>query len=206
MTDIPKGRKLPEYYDDPVDLLYLSYSEKLNPYFKQLGFTPNGITTLSFIFGLITVWLYYKQQYILAGLSYIVSYFFDVMDGNFARTYKMTSQFGSLYDSVSDVTVVILLAYLFITNKHFGKNGLYIKMIMTLLLIGLLMIFGYHYSCQDKYYEEHRNNSDDKTTTNMPLPKCFDHNHMYYTRYFGTGMCATFMGLIIMSHVFLCNK
>ena len=206
MSDIPKGRKLPEYYDDPVDLFFLSYSEKLNPYFKQLGFTPNGITTVSFIFGLITVWLYYKQQYILSGLSYIVSYFFDVMDGNFARTYKMTSQFGEIYDHVSDWIVIISLAYLFITNKQFGKQGRFIKLGLFMLLIILLIIALYHYSCQDKYYEEHRNESDDNTKTSMPLPKCFDHNHMSYTRYFGTGISATFMGLIIISHVFLCNK
>jgi phosphatidylglycerophosphate synthase len=127
------------------------------------------------------------------------------MDGNFARTYKMTSQFGGIYDSVSDWIVIGLLVYLLITNKHFGKNGRVIKMIMTLLLIGLSMIFGYHYSCQNKYYTEHKNKSDDETNS-IIIFKCFDHNHMYYTRYFGTGMSATFFGLIIMSHVFLCNK
>jgi phosphatidylglycerophosphate synthase len=115
------GNKLPEYYDEPLDLFYKKYIIIIMPYFYKLGITPNFITTLSLFFGLLTCYLYYKQYYILSGLSYIISYFFDVMDGYYARLYNMKSKFGSYYDVISDITVDIILFILFIikltTNK-----------------------------------------------------------------------------------------
>ena len=74
MTSV--GRKLPSNYDDPIDSLFCDYSEKLNPYFKRINFTPNGITTLSFIFGLLAIYAYIKSNYLLCAILYLIGYFF----------------------------------------------------------------------------------------------------------------------------------
>ena len=117
-SKIKTGNKLPEHYDDPVDIFYKKYIDVINPHFKEAGMTPNMITTLSLVFGLLTCYLYYKSYYVSAGLSYIVSYFFDVMDGYFARIYNMGSVFGSYYDSISDNAVVLILLILFYKNPN----------------------------------------------------------------------------------------
>ena len=92
------------------------------PYFYKLGITPNFITSLSLFFGLLTCYLYYKQYYILSGLSYIISYFFDVMDGYYARLYDMKSKFGSYYDIISDISILIILFILLVVNKNIKKQ------------------------------------------------------------------------------------
>jgi len=61
------------------------YIDIINPHFKDAGMTPNMITSISLAFGLLACYLYYKSYYIFAALAYIVSYFFDTMDGYFAR-------------------------------------------------------------------------------------------------------------------------
>ena len=47
------SRKLPSKYENPVDLFFITIAEAINPIFYKIGFTANGITTLSLIFGLI---------------------------------------------------------------------------------------------------------------------------------------------------------
>ena len=39
------------------------------------------------------------------------------MDGNYARTYKMESKFGDLYDHIKDISIVVIFLFLFITKK-----------------------------------------------------------------------------------------
>jgi hypothetical protein len=70
------------------------------PFFKKIGFTPNGITTLSLIFGIASAYYLYKGKIYMFALLYTISYFFDVMDGHFARKYKMVSKGGDYYDNV----------------------------------------------------------------------------------------------------------
>ena len=53
-------RKIPAEYDNPIDNIILDNVEKLNPIFKEFNFTPNMITTLSLIVGLIALYLYKK--------------------------------------------------------------------------------------------------------------------------------------------------
>ena len=107
--DYSQYNKLPVKYDDPLDIFFKKYIDKLIIPCKKLGFTPNMITTISFLFGLLCCYLYYKQYYIIASICYLLFYFFDVMDGYYARIYEMYSTFGSYYDVITNIFVVILL-------------------------------------------------------------------------------------------------
>ena len=93
-----KARKIPEELENPIDNILIELAEKLNPYFYKLGFNPNGVTTLSLIFGILSCYFYYLKYYLFSSISMFISYFFDVMDGNFARRYNMQTQFGDYYD------------------------------------------------------------------------------------------------------------
>jgi len=176
----------------------------LNPYFKKAGMTPNMITSLSFFFGLLTCYFYYKSYYVLAGLSYIVSYFFDTMDGYFARIYGMGSVFGSYYDSISDNFIVLIILYLF-----YNKNG-YIKPWIKPAIFCILLFFAigciYQMSCQEKYTEKTNEEHVSDGLAFLNNVKCKNFEHMKYTRYFGPGICTLIVSIIIIGHVFFCKK
>ena len=204
MSDIKNGNKLPNYYDDPVDLFYKKYIDILNPYFKNAGITPNMITSISFFFGLLTCYLYYKSYYILAGLSYIISYFFDTMDGYFARIYGMGSVFGSYYDSISDNVVVLIIVFLFYKKSGFINSSIKVSIIGILLFFALGCI--YQMSCQEKYTKKTNEEHVSDGLAFLDNVKCKDFEHMKYTRYFGTGVCTLVVAILIIGHKFFCKK
>jgi phosphatidylglycerophosphate synthase len=202
--DIINGNKLPKYYDDPIDLFYKKYIDILNPHFKKAGMTPNMITSLSFFFGLLTCYLYYKSYYVLAGLSYIISYFFDTMDGYFARIYGMGSVFGSYYDSVSDGVVFLIIAFLFYKKNNFIKN--WIKPAIFCIFIFFVLGCIYQASCQEKYTKKTQEEHVSDGLAFLNNIKCKNFEHMKYTRYFGPGVCSLIVSIIIIGHVFFCKK
>jgi phosphatidylglycerophosphate synthase len=163
--------------------------------------TPNMITSISLFFGLLACYFYYKSYYVLAGLSYIISYFFDTMDGYFARKYGMGSVFGSYYDSVSDGIVLLIIGYLLYKKNNFKKN--WIKPLIFFVFIFICLGCIYQASCQEKYtkktQEEHVNDS----LAILNNVKCKDFNHMKYSRYFGPGVLALVVSIIIMMHIFM---
>jgi phosphatidylglycerophosphate synthase len=200
------GNKLPSIYDDVIDAFYKRYIDIINPYFKKLGFTPNDITTISFIVGLLACYLYYKENYILSGIFIIISYFFDVMDGYYARIYKMQSTFGSYYDITTDLIVNIIIIYLFIFNKKFIKSNINIKLVIIVFFILFILITIYHAGCQEYYVK--MTNMQYKSVGLSFLDKisCKNHSNMLYTKYFGTGFLNLFIGIVLMSHVFYTKK
>jgi len=178
------GKKLLSEHQDIVDFQLDKLVVILNPIFKSINFTPNHITTLSLIFGLITLYLLWKKNSILAGLSYFISYFFDCQDGNYARTYKMYSEFGSLYDHISDAVIIIglILIYIF---KDYDKNFKYC------LLIGggiITYLCWKYYLKQEEYYKAKEENKEDQV----------DMESMKYLKFFGPGSAALFITIIIM--------
>jgi phosphatidylglycerophosphate synthase len=201
--DIKVGNKLPDYYDDPVDIFYKKYIDVLNPHFKEAGMTPNMITTISLVFGLLTCYLYYKSYYVSAGLSYIVSYFFDTMDGYFARIYDMGSVFGSYYDSISDNVVVLLLLILFYNNsKISGYAKLAIFSVIAIYGIGTV----YQMSCQEKYVKQTNEKHVSEGLSFLDNVKCSDSENMRYSRFFGSGVTTLVIAILIGSHSFLTKK
>jgi phosphatidylglycerophosphate synthase len=202
--NIKNGNKLPTYYDDPVDLFYKKYIDILNPIFKKAEITPNMITSISFFFGLLTCYLYYKSYYVLAGLSYIISYFFDTMDGYYARIYGMGSVFGSYYDSISDNVVAFIIIYLFYIKTGFIKPWIKPVIFCILLLFALGCI--YQMSCQEKYTKKTQEEHVSDGLAFLNNVKCKDFEHMKYTRYFGTGVCTLVVSIFIIAHVFFVKK
>jgi phosphatidylglycerophosphate synthase len=196
---IKKGNKLPVYYDDVVDIQMKKWIDRINPAFKRAGFTPNGITTLSLVFGLEMCYLYYNKFYLLASICCLVSYFFDVMDGYFARIYNMGSLFGSYYDVISDWIVGILLVFLFLIH------GISIVSKTVILSIGILLnlVIFYHYSCQEQYTHKTNQAYVSKGLSFVNTVHCRNHKHMKYTRFFGTGPLFVWISFIIFIHYWL---
>jgi phosphatidylglycerophosphate synthase len=204
MSTQPNANKLPEHYDDPVDIYLKKWADVLNPHFKDAGFTPNIITTMSFLCGLYSCYLYYKQSYTFSSLFYFISYFFDVMDGYFARLYNMKSKFGSYYDTLSDCVVGFLILYLFLTNKHI-LNFKYIntKVVIIIIYTILFILALYHMSCQETYTKLTKEEYISESLFILETIKCKNYKHMNYTKYFGTGVLSVTIAIGIFLNNFI---
>lgn len=74
--------------ENPFDVLLIKLSEVVSPYIREYtSLTPNGITTLSTICGIISLYFLHIKQIFLFSIFFILFYFFDVLDGYFARKY-----------------------------------------------------------------------------------------------------------------------
>jgi len=177
-------RKIPKQYEDITDNQLLKLSEYVSPTFYNNGFTPNMITTLSNISAFIVIIFLIKSKFVLAGFFVMVAYFFDCLDGHYARKYKMTSKFGDFYDHISDCIKAIAI----LTTLYFINPSKFFKIIPILTILFFLMLS--HLGCQEKYYN--KNESDTLKFTKSLCPINENENvedKLKYTRYFG---CGTF--------------
>lgn len=177
-----EGRKIDSNQENIFDNFFLVIAEWISPFFYQIGFTPNLITTLSFVFGVLSIWYLVHDQYTWAGLLYIVSYFFDVMDGYFARRYNMVSDHGDLYDHVKDVVVFVtlLVVYLRKPDIPYGVKKFFVIILAILYLLSMVYM-----GCQETIYAEL--NPGESPSLEFTQMLCPDPQLIGLVKWFGTG-------------------
>jgi len=140
--------KIPIEYEDIIDTNFYKLSDELSPYFKQINFTPNMITTLALFSTLASIYNIANGNCMNAALFYAISYFFDCMDGHFARKYKMTSPFGDYYEHIVDwirnMAVIGMILY------SCNCNNSYVPII---IIIVFFILGNIKQAYQDKYYK-----------------------------------------------------
>jgi phosphatidylglycerophosphate synthase len=67
--------------------------------------TPNGITVISVILGVLSAYFFYNHKPLVAALLLFMSGFFDLMDGVVARETDTSSKFGAVFDWLADKVV-----------------------------------------------------------------------------------------------------
>lgn len=188
-----EGIKVSKEYVNPIDLVIAqNIMEPVNPYLHELNFTPNMLTTFSLIFEVMFIYYYCCKRYTLAALCFWLGYLFDCFDGNYARTYKMETDFGDKYDHFTDLFTVISYVYLVLTNSDIRKES---KVMFCVVNIFLAILCHQHMSCQDSYCN---NNNTCETSSFFSHKKCLDHNKMRYTKFFGSGTLALFNTMVIL--------
>jgi phosphatidylglycerophosphate synthase len=143
--------KLEDQYDCPLDVGLYKIIETQLPAYKKLMFTPNILTTISILLGLLSAYEIFKGNFAAASVLWLVSYYFDCVDGKFARQYDMVTKFGDYYDHIGDALKYIVLIYaLFfrIKKKLTNKQWMYIAIIMVLMLLSFI-----HLGYQEKFYD-----------------------------------------------------
>ena len=111
---------------------------------NYIKFTPNQITMISFIIGLLSAYSFLKGTwyYLIAGaILFEISFMLDFVDGGIARLKGLTSKFGMYLDTVSDFTkflfITLCLAYgqYFLTNDKsflfYGNLYLFFQIFFT---------------------------------------------------------------------------
>lgn len=80
------ARKIPQKYENPVDDLLIALSDAISNYLIKFGtITPNMITLMAFLTGIMTSAFLWNKYYFIAGVGLYVTHFFDCLDGHYAR-------------------------------------------------------------------------------------------------------------------------
>lgn len=190
------GRKLPKRLENPVDNFFVFVSEKTHIYYKKLGFTPNGLTILSMLIQTIGIYVIFKNQYYLGGFLWLFGYHYDVMDGWYARYYKMTSKYGDMLDHATDIIAgTLLLGTVLLHTKLTVRQ----KVIFIIASILLLLLMSVYLGCQEKYVKIgsiiSNNTSSEILSLLQGLCDKNEEKKLEYLRYFGAGTYSLFVFL-----------
>ena len=143
-------KKAPDNLLHPIDNVLYDWCEPISVAAKKLDFTPNDLTTVSLIFGLLAIVFLCRNNPILAVSCYFISFIFDNADGYYARKYKMTTKFGDIYDHVKDWVVnIAFFALLIYRNKHKLTNIQW--GIVVVIFGGLLLMECIYFAALSKY-------------------------------------------------------
>lgn len=183
-------RKIDPQYENPVDNIMIDIADKTSSFYKMFNCTPNQLTTLSLFFGLMAAYYLYKRQNMMATILFVISYYFDTLDGHYARKYGMVSEFGDYYDHFSDwlkYGVIMFVMYQINPSKF-----VYVLLIMSIIFL----LQNIHIGCQEKMYE---------SKVDQPLLKhtkmlCPDVSYINYTKYFGCGTLFLIMSILIYTY------
>ena len=184
------SRKLPYYFDDPVDNIILFTTDPLIPILNKLCLTPNMVTTISLICSIGSSYYIIKNNWKIASTLHVLSYVLDCMDGPLARRFNMLSKFGDWYDHISDYIGIIMLFISLYYVKASNLKGFGIG--SSLFWIGTC----YHYSAQQLY--------SNSTSQSLDILKYLvgtkEHaeNILPYTRFFGAGIYTLCVSLYLL--------
>ena len=161
------GNKINHKYENRVDLVLEKISYPLNALFYKLGMTPNMLTALSLIINIIGLILLIKNNYIGFTVCFMISYFFDIADGQMARRFNMVSHFGDYFDHISDSLKIVLLIIVM-------GFKLPIKSFLLFLLIGVLpfgIMSAVSMGCYQRLYKKKEDSKPEELLDNLQ-PYC----------------------------------
>jgi phosphatidylglycerophosphate synthase len=104
---------------------------------KNTSVTPNQITTLSVLGGIISAYFFTKTDQfslVLGGIILLLSWEMDFLDGSLARIKNMGTKFGDWYDHTTDLFGRILL-FIAISFGVYSQTGNYIIWIFAFLAV-----------------------------------------------------------------------
>jgi phosphatidylglycerophosphate synthase len=183
-------RKICRDYENPFDNYNIDLAEFLCPFFKKLNFTPNYLTTISLVCGLLSSYYLWNFKPVHFAIFYYLMYLFDCIDGHYARKYNMCTELGDFYDHVKDV-VIHTLTLGIILHRYKFSNKSFILIISLYIILTILMFS--HLGCQELIYQ--RNESP-----TIGFCKDFIKENPFkaikYTKLFGCGTWIIFIILL----------
>lgn len=197
-------RKVPKYLENPFDDLFLNTADFSVDLLYKLGFTPNGVTTLSLLFGVFCIIEFRRSRYISSSIMYLISYYFDCLDGHLARKYNMVTEFGDYYDHIKDYIIGgIVFYHLFYEYFNLDTNWKYLIILLPIFAISSVV----HFGCQEVYYQYSTPLMDSLRGVCIVQTKEEAVEVMKYTRFFGIGsLTIVICALIALLFVFKNNN
>ena len=184
--------KIDQIYECPCDIYLLNFIDTHLDYYKKLNFTPNMITTISIIFGLLSMYNIFKANHKIAACLLLIAYYFDCVDGKLARKYNMQTVIGDYYDHFGDVFKIVIIIYaLYKTNPmKFNK----IKFLLMILILLMILHLGY----QETIYDFNESPTLDFAKSIVKQDKN-PHKTIQLTKFFGCGTFVLILSIIVLT-------
>lgn len=103
----------PPYFSNWGDLFLPKIGNKILPFIARIpGVTPNIVTITSFLIhaiGSVFLFLNFPNHFVYSAILLPISYILDCVDGQLARTKKMSSPIGDYLDKVLDVLKIYII-------------------------------------------------------------------------------------------------
>ena len=192
--------KIPDALENPVDVLIYNHIDSQLAFYKKLGFTPNGLTTLSLGLGLGAIYLVYQNYYKSGAFLWFAAYYYDCADGKLARKYKMTSKFGDLYDHCSDMVKHALL--IGVLCRHYIRKGQWLLLFTLVVMFSVVaFLVAAQMGCQERYVKENEKaeNSDTLQVLDFFVLQQNCEKQMQVTRFFTPGTLTILFMCVILS-------
>jgi phosphatidylglycerophosphate synthase len=144
-------------------------------------------------FSLISAYYMYKyfinKNYKIASLFLLLSYYFDCLDGNYARTYNMVSLFGDYYDHISDaITGILVVLGIWKSNANIKIKTVCLSILGIFLFLSCIQL-----GCVQRNYSK----KSESPSLDMFCKICPKHYKLSFWRYFGPGTLVLVAFLII---------
>lgn len=182
------GRKIPDDLENPVDLLMVDFTEKIDGIYTHMNLTPNDLTSISLILAVTGIAIYLNGYYVAGALLYFISYYFDCADGNYARKFNMVTKFGDYFDHTSDVFKFLLFIFVVLIS---GTTPM-IKFTILVVVAVLVFLAVSHLGCQEMVYDK-----DESKSLSGLKNLCPNIEAIQYTKYCGVGTLQLTMFIIL---------
>ncbi len=194
--------KLPDELTNPIDVTLRDFGELFFPTFRRLGFTANTLTSIGRLFDIAGLYLLYQWNVPGYAISTSIAYFFDVIDGAYARKYDMVSDFGDKLDHYGDnimFSILVIIVY-WRMFKYLDMRYIVGTSVIFAIIVKLLYT---HVGCKEIYYTHQtgiKTGTLDNTTDFCPSKdddmSAVERDLLIY-RYFGGGTANIFKILIV---------
>jgi phosphatidylglycerophosphate synthase len=195
--------KIPTKLENPIDNILVMLADKSAPFFREMNWTPNMITSLCVLSLLVSVYLLIRGNIIGFALFYLLSYWFDVLDGYYARLYLMETDFGDNYDHLTDILGFVLL--ILVCIGLYRKSFTTCKFIVTFIILLLSFV---QFGCQEKWSTYHTSSKSlSALKTVCPVEgRGKLERVMRFSRFFGSGTLITYMIILVSILHYQSNK
>lgn len=162
--------KLETSQENFVDALFIKACDASAPLFHKAGATPNIITTLSVIASVLAAVAVLNGKKHAFVVWALLSYFFDCLDGHFARRYNMCSQFGDYYDHVTDWLYYGLLFYTAFVVRGLSDAAKPYSLLIYGVIAAAAAGMTWHFGCQESIYAAKREAQGSPETCRSQAP------------------------------------
>jgi archaetidylinositol phosphate synthase len=81
---------------------FIAYLEPVADLFVRIGITPNQISLLALLAGILCAIFFFRREFLLGSLALFASAVFDLVDGSVARKTGAHTDFGAVFDWIVD--------------------------------------------------------------------------------------------------------
>jgi len=181
-------KKIEDEFENPIDYLIINQlcepiSEYIHEYYPNV--TPNMITFIGLICGLLSILCLFHNFYVFAFILFWIGYILDCLDGYYARKFKMQTKFGDYFDHIRDYIVNTLIVFVILSKLRKNEQFIFI-FLFIIIFTGMNM----HVACQNN-----------ETSILSGMSKiCPEKEYLYILKHLG---CGSYMLFISLSFLYL---